>query len=347
MFRFEQPWFALLLLLLAAGLVWAWRLPPPTLLVSDLTPFRRAFAGRRRRLPSWRLPLLLTAAGLSLCIVALMRPQAGTEQTIRHALGVDIMLVLDVSGSMQLVDVPEDYANLEQVARAVQSGVLKDRISVAKDELKRFVEKRPDDRIGLIAFSRLPYMVCPPTLDHDFLTDMLANLQAGMLPDGTNLAGPLASATHRLKDSPAKRRVVVLFTDGVNNIQDKVSPVQAAELADKFKVTIHTVGIGSPRAVMFVRGLNGGLQVRGGDEAPLDKKLLEDIAKKSGGRFFAARDSRGFSQVMDEIDRLEKVQIEGTQYREYHELFSAWLWAGLLLILAAGLLEKTFCQTLP
>lgn len=345
MFRFEQPWYALMLLPVLAAVWWAWRLPPPTLLVSGLTPFRRAAAGRRPWLPGWRVPLLLTAAGLCLCVVALMRPQAGTELSIRNTLGIDIMLALDVSGSMSAYDIPPRYTKGREVLEAIDAGVLQDRISMAKAELARFVERRTEDRIGMIAFARLPYMVSPPTLDHDFLVGHLQNLKAGMLPDGTNLAGPLASATYRLKDSAARRRVVVLFTDGVNNVQDKVTPAQAAKLADQFKVTVYTVGIGSnqPYIVMpdpFGRRLQ---PIR--DD--LDEKLLTEIAQAAGGRYFAAEDADGFARVMQEIDRLEKVKVEGTQFMDYHELFSAWLWSGLGLIVLGFVLGNTRFQTLP
>jgi Ca-activated chloride channel family protein len=229
---------------------------------------------------------------------------------------------------------------------AIRGKELENRVEVAKKELRKFVEKRPDDRIGLIIFSKLPYTVCPPTLDHDFLTGQIATFEGGMLGEATNLAGPLASAVTRLKDSPAKRRVAVFFTDGGNNVQDKISPEQAADLAKTFNVAVYTVGIGSNRAVMPMPGMFGErlMSVGGMD---FDPALLKSIAEKTGARYFAARDAEGFGRAMAEIDRLEKVKTETPRYMDYSERFPPLLWAGLALLVLAFLLERTVLQTIP
>ncbi|MFA5205161.1 MAG: VWA domain-containing protein [Lentisphaeria bacterium] len=342
-FRFAQPWFALLLPVVLAAAVLAWRRRPPAFLVSGTAAFAAAAAGRRT---PWRWPLLLTVAGLGCGVVALMRPQAGVERLIERAEGVDIMLVLDVSGSMQSYDVPESLDNGPEIARAIRDGTLKTRLATAQEELRRFVEGRPNDRIGLIAFARLPYMACPPTLDHDFLLNHLATLEPGMLPDGTNIATPLGSATARLKDSPSRRRVAVLFTDGEHNVDASLSPRQAALLAKDNRVALHTVGIGSARAVILARDPfgNQGLQR---SPAGLDQPLLEELAASTGGRYFAARDAAGFQKVMREIDALEKTSLEAPRYLDYREQFPGWLGAGLVLLLAGFLLEHTLLRTDP
>ena len=345
MFRFQQPWYALLLLPLAAGAVLTLFRRPPALTVSSAAPFKggglRAGAGHPSRWPLW-----LGVLGLALCIVALMRPQHGMEKSLQRAEGVDIMLVLDVSPSMRAYDIPQGINDMNSAARAISAGTVKSRVEVAKDELRRFVEKRPDDRIGLVIFSALPYTVCPPTLDHDFLVNRITTFEAGMLGDATNIAGPLASATARLKDSPAKRRVAVLFTDGGNNVQDKVTPEQAADLAKTFNVAVYTVGIGSDRSVMAMQTPFGNqLQQLGGSD--FDPKLLQDIADKTGARYFVAADAKGFAQAMKEIDMLEKVKMETPRYMDYSERFMPLLWAGLLLLGLAFLLERTVLQTVP
>jgi Ca-activated chloride channel family protein len=344
-FRFQHPWFVLLLLPLAAALVVAWCRRPPALIVSSLEPVRAGFGASRGRWGRWRWPLLLHAAGLLLAVVALMRPQFGQQRYFERTEGIDIMLVLDVSGSMEAIDVPPELRSRDEVVRAVEAGRLKSRLEVAKQELRRFVRGRPDDRIGLIAFARLPYIVCPPTLDHDFLLGHLEQLAPGMLPDGTNLASPIASATARLKDSPARRRVMVLFTDGENNVEARITPRQAAQLARTFKSVIYTVGVGSERAVVLAAGWFGRtLQPAEGGHG---RALLEELAGATGGRYFAARDAAGFAQVMREIDALETTRLDVPRYVDYRERFAPWLAAAISLILAGFVLERTLCQTLP
>jgi len=343
-FRFLHPWFALLLIPLLVGIWLTLRRKPPALQVSTLKPF--AATGPRRS--PWHptfWPLFLYATGLALAIIALMRPQAGSEKTIERTEGIDIMLVLDVSGSMQSFDPPPEIDSVSAISNAIQSGRLKNRLDTAKAELRKFVERRPNDRIGLLAFARIPYMVCPPTLDHDFLLNHLETLEPGMLPDGTNIAAPVASATGRLKDSPSRRRVMALFTDGENNVDAKLSPQQAATLAKEFKVTIYTVGIGSDRSFIIVSGVFGSQLQQA--PAGLDQKLLEEMATTTGGRFFLAQDGRSFTRVMEDIDKLEKTKIEAPRYLDYKDLFMPWLLTGLLLILLAVLLENSVLQTVP
>lgn len=343
-FRFANPWLALLLLPLIAGMLLALRRRPPTLQVSRLQPYRVAFP----RGTFWHLvhtPLYLYGVGLLLCILALMRPQFGNERLIERKDGIDIVLILDVSGSMQSYDVPSELTSGEEITAAINSGRLKTRLDTAKEELRKFVKNRPNDRFGLIAFSRLPYTVCPPTLDHEFLINHLDTLEPGMLPDGTGIANPIASATTRLKDSPAKRRVGVLFTDGMNNVQAAITPQQAADIAKTFKIAVYTVGIGSARAVaiaasMFGRRLQ---QV----ESEFDQKLLEDIADKTAARYFAARDQTSFAKVMKEIDALETTVLETPRYLDYREQFMPLLGVALALFLLAFLLENTRFQAVP
>ena len=238
-----------------------------------------------------------------------------------------------------------EIGTISEISNAIQSGRLKNRLDTAKAELGKFVERRPNDRIGLLAFARIPYMVCPPTLDHDFLLNHLETLEPGMLPDGTNIAAPVASATGRLKDSPSRRRVMALFTDGENNVDAKLSPRQAATLAKEFKVSIYTVGIGSDRSFVIVSGVFGSQLQQA--PAGLDQKLLEEMATTTGGRFFLAQDGRSFTRVMEDIDKLEKTKIEAPRYLDYKDLFMPWLLTALILILLAVLLENSVLQTVP
>ncbi len=336
--HFFSPWFALLLLPLLGAFYWSLRRRPPSLLVSHAGTYG---AGKSRSL--WRpvhAPLLIQTLGLALLVVALMRPQEGLEKVMQHAEGIDIMLLLDVSGSMEAFD-PSAGLGMDEAARQIQSGLLKNRLEVAKQELAKFVQRRPGDRIGLIAFATRPYVVCPPTLDHDFLLNHLQTLQPGMFADnGTGIAPPIASATSRLKDSQAKRRVAVLFTDGENNVEAKITPVEAAGIAAQFAVSVYTVGIGGRQAVAIRSGWFGRRQlVQAG--YGLDQELLEKIAAETGGKYFAARDAAMFGQVMEEIDQLETIGMEVPRFMDYREQFYSWMLTGAGLFLLGLFLEYT------
>ncbi len=336
----HSPWWALLLVLVILGLLVAIRKPPATLLVSQGAVFRHAGASLSWRHPV-HVPLLVQGLGLLLLVFALMRPQEGIEKIIRRSEGIDIMLALDVSGSMQAYDFPLSITSESELIDAIRVGRLPNRISIAQQELENFVQNRPHDRIGLIAFAKLPYVVCPPTLDHAFLLENLKLVEAGKLPDGTGIAGPVAAGTSRLRGSSAKRRVLVLFTDGDNNVEAPVTPEQAAKTARTFNVVVYTVGVGSDRAALRVgRGLRVGV-------AGFNQELLRSIAETTGGKYFEARDAESFHAVMKEIDELETISIEQPVYRDYRERFVPWLVAGAALLVAGFVLEKTWFQKVP
>lgn len=344
----DSPWFILLLPLVLLTVAIGWWLPPPTLIVSSLRPYREAARRGLATAMVLRLPLLLHTAGLVLLAVALIRPQRGIEQTQRRTRGVDIIIALDVSGSMEVFDLPDaDQMNALQFNRLVREQADRPRIRIAKEEVKRFVELRPDDRIGLVAFASRAYTACPPTLDHGFLLQHLERLDAGMLQDAlTGIAQPITTAASRLRESEAKRRVIVLFTDGASNREARITPRQAAELAAMFDITIHTVGIGSKFGFVIRRGIFGNPKPQR-VQADLDEALLRDIADLTGGRYFHAEDQEGLEAAMKAIDALEKVEIEQTVYTDYRDLFPPLLTVGGLLLLAAYLLEHTLLLRLP
>ncbi len=340
---FQHPWWGLLAVpILAAVLLAHWR-RPPTLKVSSSRSFARAGEGRRWR-PA-QLPIWLRGLGLLLLTVALMRPRAGIEQTVRRVEGIDIMLALDASGSMLAYDVPAGVRSEAEFLGGIQNGRFKNRIEIAKEELQRFVDSRPNDRIGLIAFATHPYVVCPPTLDHSFLLGHLERVEAGTLGSHTGIAGPLASATSRLKESTARRRVLVLFSDGDNNVEARVTPEQAARLAQTFDIVVHTVGVGSDQAYRLI-DLPGRQILRRQTES-FNRRLLEQIGEITGGHYFEARDAELFAQVMREIDALETTDLEQPLYLDYRERFFPWLVAGLAVLLLAFGLENSWLQMLP
>ena len=309
MIEFAYPWLLLLLLLLPLiGVYCVYRQKQPSITVSTVAPFESVRAARRPGIP---LTCMLLALGVT--IVALARPRIGNEKFLIRSQGIDIVLAIDLSGSMAAYDVPPEIRSGRQLVNAIKDGSLKNRLDVAKDEIRKFIEARPNDRIGLVGFAEAAYNLAPPTLDHAWLFSHLKSLEPGVRGDLTGIASALGTGVSRLKDSDAPRRVLVLFTDGANTARNRLTPEQAAELAKKFNVVIHTVGIGSDNAV----GVFGGMIQR--QEGSFDEKLLQELANITGGRYFRAADAEGMKQVMEEINRLEKTVVEQPKYTEYRE----------------------------
>ncbi len=345
-FRIESPWYLLFLpILLLAFLIAAGR-RRPSLVVPSLKPYRSSKIRGSRVVSPILVPQILECLGVVMLIVALIRPQFGIEETVRRTEGIDIMLALDLSGSMKAYDLPDSASTQRKIVKLMESGKLIPRIDVAREEVKAFIDKRPNDRIGVLGFAASTYTVCPPTLDHDFLKSNLDRLEAGMLPDGTGIAAPIANATNRLKESDAKRRVMVLFTDGENNVDAQIAPLQAARIARMFDVVIHTVGIGSRRAVMLRNDMFGRQRLVNAGVG-FDQELIEKIAAETGGLYFAARDADGLRHVMNEIDKLEKTSLEQPTYIDYREMYRPWLLAGAVLVLIAFIAEYTVFLKLP
>ncbi|MDD3116189.1 MAG: VWA domain-containing protein [Victivallaceae bacterium] len=290
-------------------------------------------------------PMLLSALAVLLLILAAARPCRGTERTVIKGQGIDIMLAIDLSGSMQAIDIPSHISTYNQLEKGLKTGELLNRLEVAKRELSKFVERRPYDRIGMTGFADLPYNISPPTLDHAWLLRHLDELKPGMIGNATGIAGPIASCTSRLQNSDSKRRVIVLFTDGANNVNARISPRQAAEVAKSMKITIYTVGIGSQRAYAIVDSMMG----KRLQEVPadFDEKLLQDIAQISGGKYYHARDAKGMSEVMDEINRMEKTVIEQPKFIDYKELAPMLAVYALILLLLGFLCAHTTHFKLP
>jgi Ca-activated chloride channel family protein len=316
----------------------------PSVIISSVKPFITGTGAKGFNIRS-NIPLILYAIASAFLILALSRPQEGIEELKQRAEGIDIMLVIDVSGSMQAIDVPEKYTSGRDVTSAINSGKLKPRIDIAKEEIKKFIEKRPNDRIGLVAFAPLPYVACPPTLDHAWLFAHLERLQPGIIGDSTGIAGPITSAVNRLKSCDSKRKVVVLFTDGKNNVNAQITPLQAAKLAKTFDIITYTVGIGSKKAFIIQDGFMGKQLVQLRDE--FDEKLLKDIAGTTGGRYFTASDAEGLQKTMDEIDKLEKTSIEQPRYVDYKELAPPLVITALAIILAGFILSTTLFLKVP
>jgi Ca-activated chloride channel family protein len=344
MFSFAYPWLLLLFLPFAGLLVYIWRRPLPTLKISTIRSFKASGGSRLR--PAVIVPRIIFSLALAVLILALARPRYGDEKVIMRALGIDIMLALDVSGSMEVIDVPSDIKSHNELINSIKSGKVSRRIDVAKEEIGKFIDKRLNDRIGLIAFADLPYNVSPPTLDHAWLIQNMKRLEPGSIGNRTGIAGPVASAVQRLKDSESKRRVIVLFTDGSNNVEARLTPRQAAELAAQFDVVVYTVGIGSNSAYILQRdNFFGDRFVPIRDD--FDEALLKDMAKISGGKYYHASDAEGLEKAMEEINKLEKTSIEQPRHIEYSEFGPQLAIAALILLLTGILLDRTIFLKVP
>ena len=342
---FALPWL-LLLLFPAAAVIWAaLRKKQPSVRFPSLTVAKDC----EKKYRGWRwkriIPAALAALSLCMIIIALARPREGLEEIRRRTDGVDIILALDVSGSMASMDIPKGISTRNQLEKAISSGNITDRLNVAKKEIRKFIEARPADRIGLIVFAQQPYIVCPPTLDHGWLLANLDRLSPGIIGDKTGIAGPIASAVRRLKESDSKRRIIVLFTDGANNITAKVSPRQAAKLAKTFDITIYTVGIGGENSIYPQMTPLGIQYLPAGND--FDEELLQDMAESTDGRYYRAEDTDSMNAAMAEIDSLEKTTFEQQTLINWRELAFPLIGIALAALLAAFFLEHTVFLKVP
>lgn len=326
MIVFRHP-LVLLLLLLVPALVWlrfARRRQAP-LTFSD----GAALLGLPRSpwLALRHLPAVLFAAGLVFLILAAARPQQGMSESRVETEGVDIVLVVDTSTSMRA----DDFSTATKRM---------DRLDAAKAVLAQFIQARPDDRLGIVAFAAMPYTIAPLTTDHAWLMLQMDRLQTGMLEDATAIGDAIASGVNRLRDSQAKSKVVILLTDGINNA-GRMTPQDAARAAAALGIKIYTVGAGSdqPRAA----GIFGLLQPGG----EIDEATLKKIAEITSAKYFRATDLKSLEETYQAIDQMEKTQIELDQYTRYEELFAPVLILGLVCLALETLLGGTRLGRLP
>lgn len=349
MFRFMNPWLLLLLIpAIITFIVQIYR-RPPSIVVSSVDHFSGQKGTHKPKMGILGLPILLEFLGIVALIFAVARPQSGKEVVLDINNGIDIALCLDVSGSMEYYD-PKKNDSFKAIAKQINDGELKSRIDIAKEELKRFIDKRPHDRLGVFVFASQPYQLAPLTIDKKLLNERIEDVNVYMLGEyrgGTGIAAPLASAIQRLKSSKAKRRVIILFTDGANNEKQGLTPVQAAELASEFNIIIHTVGIGSPNAVKISRHpfFNNASLTQAAYQ--FDEELMQKLAELTKGQYFHVEDRQSFTEVMDAIDKLEKVELQQPRHMNYKDLFPALLYSGIAMIGLAFFLNKTVWLRIP
>jgi len=342
-FRFESPWYLLLILLIIPLIILNIKRKKPTLRIPWIKPFTEDI-GKPVKFNTSHLSTILYSFGLMFLIIALARPQFGIEQLVQRADGIDMMLLMDLSGSMQALDISPDMSS-SQVRNGIENGSIKQRMDYSKEEIIKFINKRPNDRIGLVVFAPKSYLASPPTLDHTFLLSHINNVTSGIVGDSTNIAAPIASGVNSLKDAPSKRKVMVLFTDGSNNVNDRISPLQAAKLAKTFNITIYTVGIGSNTAFILQNTPFGAqfVPVYG----QFDEKLMGDIASITGGKYFRATDSEGLKTVLNEINKMEKTAVTSPKFVDYSEYGPKIAILAIILILLGLISENLIFSRIP
>lgn len=331
---FANPWWLLLLLLIPLlAFLKGMQGGAPTLVFSSTEALRTL--GRRVQSRAGQFLTGLRFLALAALIVALARPQKGTSLSHVEASGIDIMLVLDVSGSMKA----EDFTIGSHAAA---------RIDVVKKVTEQFIEARPNDRIGIIAFAGRPYLVSPLTLDHGWLLQNMDRVKIGLVEDGTAIGSAIASAANRLRgDKNAKSRVLILLTDGDNNA-GKISPATAAEAAKGIGAKLYAIGAGSDGEAQMPTGQRDvfGRMIYQ-TVPPLNAEGLKEIAQIGNGQFFRATDTRSLEHVYAQIDKLERSTFEMKQYRQYRDLFPWFLALGAGLLLLQTVLSQTIWRRLP
>lgn len=333
MMTFAHPYLLLLLLLLP---VLAWlkgrRGQPPAFVYSSVQLLRGVTNISRARSGGFRGGLRWLV--LALFIVALAQPRLDKSNVKITASGVDIVVAFDLSGSM----LSEDF----QV-----NGEAVNRFDMARRVLEDFIHKRPNDRIGLVVFATKAYIATPLTLDHDFLLDNLNRLKIGSIdPNQTAIGSALATALNRLRDLKSKSKIVILMTDGQNNA-GKVNPLTAADAAAALQAKVYTIGVGrrgmAPMPV-FMNGQQVGTRMMPVD---IDENTLQEIAQRTGGKYYRADNAERFEAIYSEIDKLEKTEATVSKFANYEELYGWFVAGGTLLLLFELILANTLWRRLP
>ena len=326
--QFAHPW--LLWLLLLIPLLSAWEIWKQKRLTASLR--HSSFSGIDHLSSGWRvrlrhLPFALRMIALALLIIAFARPQSSArgERVFRE--GIDITIVVDISGSMLAEDLRPN------------------RLEAAKNVAEEFIEARLNDRIGLVIFAGESFTQCPLTTDYAVLIDLLKKVETGYLQDGTAIGEGIANAVNRMKSSSSKSKVMILLTDGVNNM-GSIDPATAAEIAETFGIRIYTIGVGTRGMAPYPVQTPFGIQYQP-MPVEIDEEMLTQVAGITDGQYFRATSNKKLKDIYEEIDNLERTKIEVTEFHRYTELFYSYLMLGLALLVAELLLSAFVFRKIP
>jgi Ca-activated chloride channel family protein len=324
---FAYPYLLWLLLLLPLLIVWyiiSYKRSSSSVTVSSLGIYRKT--GSSKNIMR-HLPFALRLISLALLIVAIARPQTRSSEERVEGEGIDIVLCMDVSGSM----LAEDFGP--------------NRLEAMKKVASDFVDARRTDRIGLVIFSGESFTQCPPTTDYAALKSQIYAVRSGILQDGTAIGSGLSTSVERLKTSESKSKVVILLTDGENN-GGLIPPSTAKEIAKAYQVKVYTIGMGTEGFAALPQQTTGGV-VRTMEKVNIDEKLLREIANETGGNYFRAKDNESLSKIYEDIDKLEKSKIETSTYSRYKEEFYPLAIAVVVLLLIEAWLRYKVLRKFP
>jgi Ca-activated chloride channel family protein len=299
---FAQPYLLWLLLII------------PVMILLQIFYLRRkrnevsfsSFSNFKGYVPTFRqrlrlVPFILRLLAVAVIVVALARPQSSSSGQNVTTEGIDIIMALDISSSMLAEDLKPN------------------RIEAAKKVAEQFIDGRPNDRIGLVIFSGESFTQCPLTADHAVLKNLFSGIQSGMLMDGTAIGEGLATSVNRIRDSKAKSKVIILLTDGVNNL-GSVAPVTAGEIAKTFGIRVYTIGVGTQGMAPYPVKTPFGIQYQN-MEVQIDEDVLKQIAEETGGKYFRATSTTKLKNIYADIDQLEKTKIAVSEFRHKSEEF--------------------------
>ena len=326
--QFAYPqvlYLALLIPVMAGWYIFRQLKISPTIQVSGIQPLKGSPVSWKNYLR--HAPFILRQAVLGLLIVVVARPQSSNSWKNVTTEGIDIIMALDISGSM----LSEDFKP--------------NRLEASKSLAMEFIAGRPDDRMGLVVFSGESFTQCPLTTDHAVLMNLFQGIQSGIIEDGTAIGLGLATAVSRLKDSDARSKVIILLTDGMNN-RGEIAPITAAEIAKTFGIRVYTVGVGSLGTAPYPFRTPFGIQYQN-VKVEIDEGVLQEIAGMTGGKYFRATNNQKLKEIYQEIDKMEKSRIEVKEINSKTEEFQRFLSLALVLLLIEIGLRLTLFKRSP
>ncbi len=326
--RFANPEAFYLLLLIPAAVIWYWLKGSrsyPAFQISDfnILPSRKNRWKEILLYVTWALKIFTYA----LLVTAFARPQSSSSLKNVNIEGIDIVMALDISGSM----LAEDFTP--------------NRLEASKEVAKEFIRGRSNDRIGLVIFSGESFTQCPLTTDHGILLNLMSDIRSGMIEDGTAIGDGLGTAVNRLKKSTAVSKVIILLTDGENN-RGFIDPLSAAEIAKVYNLRVYTIGVGTTGLAPYPIETPFGRQYQQ-MEVRIDEPLMRQIAEMTGGKYFRATNNKKLEEIYQEIDQLEKSKIDVTEFKRKSEEFYPLVFAALFLILLDFVLSSTILRRIP
>ena len=325
---FHNPLILLLLILIVPIVLWYVKrhaIKEQSIRMSSIGSYKGGSKSWRVRLR--HIPFVLRMMAFALVVIVLARPQSSNSWQNRTKEGIDIIMTMDISGTMLAEDLKPN------------------RLKAAKNVAIDFIKNRPNDNIGLVLFAGERFAQCPLTNDHNVLINMFNSVDYGMLADGTAIGLGLANAVGRLKDSKAKSKVVILLTDGSNNAGD-ISPETAADIAAKMGVRVYSIGVGTRGKAPFPIDTPFGIQYQAID-VDIDEPMLKRIAQKTDGKYFRATDNKKLKEIYDEIDKMEKTKIEVQDFSRKNEAYLPFALLALLCIFSEIVLRKTLFDRIP